>query len=202
MRYTYYLTENLHAKKIQRRSSLMNNPFQQQLLKAGIVNKQQVKKANQEKSKQQKQQRNKKEVVIDETQLKAQQAAAEKAEHDRALNKKKEEQARNKAISSEIDQLITNNRLMRDESCEISYNFEHRKKVHRIYINEEMKQGIIQGKLGIARIEGRYELVPIAVAEKIKQRNEKRLVLFDKEEVAVNENDPYADYQIPDDLVW
>lgn len=202
MRYTYYLTENLHAKKIQRRSSLMNNPFQQQLLKAGIVNKQQVKKANQEKSKQQKQQRNKKEVVIDETQLKAQQAAAEKAEHDRALNKKKEEQARNKAISSEIDQLITNNRLTRDESCEISYNFEHRKKVHRIYINEEMKQGIIQGKLGIARIEGRYELVPIAVAEKIKQRNEKRLVLFDKEEVAVNENDPYADYQIPDDLVW
>lgn len=180
----------------------MNNPFQQQLLKAGIVNKQQVKKANQEKSKQQKQQRNKKEVVIDETQLKAQQAAAEKAEHDRALNKKKEEQARNKAISSEIDQLITNNRLTRDESCEINYNFEHRKKVHRIYINEEMKQGIIQGKLGIARIEGRYELVPIAVAEKIKQRNEKRLVLFDKEEVAVNENDPYADYQIPDDLVW
>ena len=202
MRYTFYLTENLHTKKIQRRSRLMNNPFQQQLLKAGIVNKQQVKKANQEKSKQQKQQRNKKEVVVDETQLKAQQAAAEKAEHDRALNKKKEEQARNKAISSEIDQLITNNCLTRDESCEISYNFEHRKKVHRIYINEEMKQRIIQGKLGIARIEGRYELVPIAVAEKIKQRNEKRIVLFDKEEVAVNDNDPYADYQIPDDLVW
>lgn len=180
----------------------MNNPFQQQLLKAGIVNKQQVKKANQEKSRKQKQQRSKKETVIDETQLKAQQLAEEKAAHDRELNKKKEQQARNKAISSEIDQLITNNCIERDQSCEISYNFEHRKKVNRIYINDEMKQKIIAGKLAIARIEGRYELVPISVAEKIKQRNDKRIVIFNKEETVADENDPYAGYQVPDDLVW
>ena len=63
-----------------------------------------------------------------------------------------------------------------------------------------MKQGIIQGKLGIARIEGRYEIVPQAVAEKIRQRNAKRLVELEKEETAVD--DEYAQYQIPDDLVW
>ena len=131
-----------------------------------------------------------------------QQAAQEKARHDRELNKKKELQARQKAISVEINQLITNNCIERDESCEIVYNFEHNKKVRRIYVDEEMKQKIISGKLCIARIEGRYELVPQPIAEKIQQRNEKRVVVFEKENEVIDENDPYAKFQVPDDLVW
>jgi len=160
----------------------MSNPFQDQLLKAGLVNKKQVKKANQE----------------------IQQAAQEKAKRDKALNQKKQEQAKNKAISSEINQLISNNGIERDENCDIPYNFEHRKKVNRIYINAEMKQQIALGKLGIARIDGRYELVPLNIAEKIRQRNEKRIIIFEKEqeEQRTDENDPYSDYQIPDDLTW
>jgi hypothetical protein len=180
----------------------MNNPFQQQLLKAGLVNKKQLKQANQEKSRKRKQQRNSKESTVDETKLKAQQLADEKTRRDRALNKQRQEQAHCKAISAEINQLISNNLIKRDESCDITYNFEHRKKVNRLYINEEMKQQVMQGKLGIARIEGRYELVPFSVALKIKQRNEKRIILFDKELIETNDNDAYADYQIPDDLVW
>ncbi len=180
----------------------MGNPFQDQLLKAGIVSKQQVNKVNQEKSKQRKQQRHKKTAVIDQDKLKAQQRAEEKARRDRELNLQKEQQAKNKAISIEINQLISNNCLPRDEHCEIVYNFEHRKKINRIYVNAEMKQQIINGKLGIARIEGRYELVPLAVAEKIKQRNAKRIILFEARTETPDKEDPYADYQIPDDLTW
>ncbi len=181
----------------------MNNPFQEQLLKAGLVNKQQVKKANQEKSRLKKQQRSKKTVAVDEGKLKRQQIMAEKAQRDRELNRKKEQQARNKAISVEINLLVTKNRLKRDNTCEIIYHFEHRNKINRIYINENMKQQIIHGKLGIARLEGRYELVPKLVAEQIKQRNEKRIILFTQEQQkVVEDNDPYTDYQIPDDLIW
>lgn len=180
----------------------MSNPFADQLLKAGVVTKQQVQKASQDKKKKNKQNRSKKEKPVDETKLKAQKAAAEKAQRDKALNKKKEEQARQKAISIEINQLIEKNLIERDESCEIVYNFEHQNKVKRIYVNEELKQQIIKGKAGIARIEGRYELVPLSIAEKIQQRNEKRVVLFTEEEQKTDENDPYADYQIPDDLTW
>ncbi len=180
----------------------MNNPFQEQLLKAGVVTKQQVQKAKQDKNKKKKQQRSKKDIIADENKLKAQQAAEKKARRDRELNKKKQEQARKKAISIEIDQLIRSNRIERDDTCEVIYNFEHTNKVKRIYINEEMKQQIIKGKLGIARIEGRYELVPASIAEKIQQRNEKRVVIFKEEEQKTDENDPYADYQIPDDLIW
>lgn len=180
----------------------MSNPFQDQLLKAGLVTKKQVQKAQQDKSRNKKQQHAKKEKVVDENKLQAQKAAAEKAARDRELNKKKEEQARQKATSIEINQLIENNCLVRDESCDIIYNFEHNKKVKRIYVNEEMKQQVIKGKLGIARIEGRYELVPQAIAEKIQQRNEKRVVIFNDKEQTKTENDPYADFQIPDDLTW
>jgi len=179
----------------------MGNPFQDQLLKAGLVTKKQVQKVQQDKKRKNKQQHTKKEQVVDQVKLKAQQAAQEKAKRDRELNKKKEEQARQKAISIEINQLITDNCLTRDESCEIVYNFEHNKKVKRVYVDAEMKQQIIQGKLGIARIEGRYELVPKAVAEKIRQRNEKRIIIFDDQE-KTDENDPYSEHQIPDNLMW
>lgn len=180
----------------------MNNPFQEQLLKAGLVSEQQVKKANREKFNKQKLQRSKKNTAADTTHSKAQQVLEAKTKRDRELNQRKQEQARKKAISIEINQLILNNRIKRDKGCDIAYNFEHQNKIKRIYINPQMKNKISQGKLGIARIEGNYELVPLEIAEKIKQRNEKRIVIYGKDIQPVDENDGYADYQIPDDLMW
>jgi len=180
----------------------MGNPFQDQLLKAGLVTKKQVQKVQQDKNRKRKQQQHSKKVkVVDEVKLKAQQTAQEKTTRDRELNRNKEQQARQKAVSSEINQLVIDNCLKRDDACDIVFNFEHNKKVKRIYVDTEMKQKIIQGKLGIARIEGRYELVPEAVAQKIQQRNAKRIVLMDAVE-SVDTADAYADYQVPDDLMW
>ena len=182
----------------------MSNPFQDQLLKAGLVTKKQVQKAQQDQTRKKKQQSNNKKAA-DQTKLKTQQATKQateqKAKRDRELNKKKEQQARQKANSIEINQLIENNCLARDENCELAYNFEHNNKIKRIYVDTEMKQLIIQGKLGIARIEGRYELVPKDIAEKIQQRNAKRIIIFTEEKQATDE-DPYSHHQVPDDLMW
>jgi len=180
----------------------MNNPFQEQLLKAGVVSKQQVQKANTDKNKKKKQQRNQKTKLVDEAAIKAKKIADAKTQRDRELNQQKQAQAKAKALSAEINQLILDNLIKRDETCEIVYNFEHDKKVKRIYVNAEMKQQVIKGKLGLARIEGRYELVPASVAEKIKQRNERRVVIFTNVVEEKNENDPYAEFEIPDDLTW
>lgn len=97
----------------------MSNPFQEQLLKAGLVTKQQVQKANQDKNRKHKQKRSTKAAPVDEAALKAQKAAEDKAKRDRELNRKKQEQAQQKAISIEINQLIENNCLPRDEHCDI-----------------------------------------------------------------------------------
>ena len=184
----------------------MSNPFQEQFLKAGLVSKEQVKKANQAKAKkqhQQKKQRSKKQAAeLDQAALMARKAAQQKAEHDRELNRRKQQQALQKAISKEIDQLIRDHQVGRDDGCDIAYNFAHRDKVHRIYVNADMKQKIIDGKLGIARIEGHYELVPSDIADKIRQRNDKRIVLFEPEQQASDDDDPYAEFQVPDDLMW
>ncbi len=181
----------------------MNNPFQEQLLKAGIVSEQQVKQAQQDKKQKRKQQpKGKKNKQPSEAELKARKAREEKAQRDRELNQRKQQQARAKAISAEIDQLIRDNLITRNEKCEIVYNFEHQGKVKSIYVDSDMRQKIIGGKLGIARIEGRYELVPLSVAEKIRDRNEKRVVILEEESATQDENDPYAQYQVPDDLMW
>ncbi|HEY9200678.1 MAG TPA: DUF2058 domain-containing protein [Gammaproteobacteria bacterium] len=179
----------------------MSNPFQEQLLKAGLVSKQQVQQVNKEKQKKKKQQKSKK-PVLDEAALRAQKAVQEKAQRDRELNEKKQQQARARAISAEINQMILEHMLQRDDSCDLVYNFEHDRKVKRIYINQQMKQQLIDGTLALARIDGRYELVPLSVAEKIKQRNEKRVIIFEPEDKQLEEDDPYADFQVPDDLIW
>lgn len=180
----------------------MSNPFQDQLLKTGIVSKQQAHNAKKDKSKKNKQQRSKKEAQQDKTKLKVQQDALDKAKLDRELNKKKDDVARAKALSAEVDQLITKNCIARKDDCEITYNFEYLNKVKHIYINDDMKQKIMQGILGITYIDSRYELVPRSTAVKIQQRDKERVILFDMDKQIVDENDPYADYQVPDDLIW
>jgi len=180
----------------------MSNPFQDQLLKTGIVSKQQAHNAKKDKNKKNKQQRAQKKVGLDETKLKVEQAALEKAKLDRELNKKKEDAARVKAIAAEVNQLITKNRLKRLDDCDIPYNFEHMNKVKRVYINNEIKQQIIRGIAGIAFIDDHYEIIPKAIAERIQQRDKQRVILFDSDEQATDKNDPYADHPIPDNLIW
>jgi len=180
----------------------MSNPFQDQLLKTGLVSKKQAHQAKKDKNQKNKQQRAHNKDEINEAKTKVEKATLEKLEKDRALNMKREELAKTKAIEAEINQLITSNAIDKKENCDIAYNFEHDKKVKTIYINEQMRQHIIDGRLGIAEIEERYELVAKAVAEKIQQRNTGRIILFEESSDSINDDDPYADYKIPDDLMW
>ncbi len=180
----------------------MNNPFQEQFLKAGIATKQQVHNAKKHKKKQVKQQRSNKKIEPDANAIKAQQKAKEKADRDRELNQRKQLQAKNKAISIEIDNLISDNKINRDKECDINHNFEHRNKINKLFVNAEIKQNLVSGKLGIARIKGRYEVIPQEIAEKIQQRNEKRVILLSPETEQETVDSEYADYEIPDDLMW
>ena len=180
----------------------MNNPFQEQFLKAGIASKQQVHNAKKHKKTQAKQQRSNKKLAPDANAIKAQQKAKEKADRDRELNQKKQLQAKNKAISIEIDQLIKDNKVNRDKDCELTHNFEHRNKINKLFVNADIKKQLVSGKLGIARIEGRYEVIPQETAEKINQRNEKRVILLDAVTESETVDSEYSDYEIPDDLMW
>jgi len=49
----------------------------------------------------------------------------------------------------------------------------------------------------------RFELVPIEVANKIAERDPETVIELPDQDDSVNtDDDPYADYKIPDDLTW
>lgn len=180
----------------------MGNSLQDQLLKMGIADDAQAKKIKSEKRKQTKQQRKNKVEIVDQKKLLVEKAAAEKKERDRQLNQQKTIDAEQKAISAQIRQLIEMNRLLTGDE-EIPYNFVDNNKVKKLYVTEAIRDQIGRGQAAIVKMGDRYEVVPAAIAEKIHSRDENRVILQnDRQQDDQNEDDPYANHQIPDDLMW
>jgi uncharacterized protein YaiL (DUF2058 family) len=181
----------------------MSNSLFDQLKKTGLVDDKKANKVKKEKYKTQKQQiKQHKETPSDEARLQAQRAQAEKAERDRLLNQQRQAEAERKAIAAQIRQLIETNRIS-ERDGEVAYNFTDGSKVKRLYISEELHRQLGRGRLAIVRLGEGYELVPTPVAEKIRQRDEACVVVCDQPSGdQPDAEDPYADYQIPDDLMW
>ena len=172
-----------------------------QLLKAGLVDARKVSTAVKEKHKQEKQQRKHKIETIDETKANAQKAREEKAERDRQLNFERDEQLRHKAIIAQIKQLIEVSRLSRD-GAEIAYNFTDGTKIKKILVTDEMLNQLSNGRLAIVKFDEQYSVVPKSVAEKIKLRDESYVIVSNVLQQTDDADDPYAEYKIPDDLMW
>ena len=181
----------------------MGNSLLDQLKKSGLVDKQKAQKAKHSQYKSQKQ-KNKKgsSDPVDEAKLLSQKAQAEKIERDRQLNQRLKEEAERKAIAAQIKQLIETNSV-KDRDGDIAYNFVDANVVKHLHVSEQIYKHIMSGRLAIAKLGESYELVPVPVAEKIKQRDAQCIILCDHDtETEQGEDDPYADYKIPDDLMW
>jgi uncharacterized protein YaiL (DUF2058 family) len=178
----------------------MANSLQDQLRKAGLVDSRQLSAVTKEKKKQEKQQRKHKIETVDETKLNAQQAREEKAERDRQLNFQRDEEARAKAIVAQIKQLIGISELPRT-GAELPYNFTDGTRIKKILVTADMQDRLSNGRLAIVKFDDHYSVVPKAVAEKIQLRDP-AYVIVSNMVTADDADDPYADYKIPDDLMW
>ena len=180
----------------------MSKSLQDQLLKAGLVGKKQANNIKKEQHKKKKSKQKSKEASVDETKVSAQQAIQEKAERDRQLNLERKAEADKKALVAQIKQLIEINKIAKGEG-EVGYNFTDNNKIKKIYVTEQIQSDISRGRLAIVKLNDNYELVPKAIAEKIQARDESFVLLcVENAQQEVDEDDPYADYQIPDDLMW
>ena len=175
--------------------------LQEQLLKAGMVDAKKAKEIKKEKRKQAKQVP-KGQTAVNEAREQAERARAEKAERDREMNRQQQAAAEQKAIAAQIRQLVQMNRIDR-AGGETAYQFADASKIKKIYVTSLQLEQLSRGLVALAKVDDSYELVPAAVADKIKQRDE-TVVLVQNTPGAeeVDEDDPYADYQIPDDLMW
>ena len=181
----------------------MGNALQDQLLKAGLVDKNKANRAKSTKHKKMKQQRSNNQPVVDEAKQLAEKAIKEKSQRDRELNRQLNEKAQQKAITAQIKQLINVNKMSKGNGDDLAYNFEDNKNIKRIYVTQDTHDAIALGKLAIVKLEGQYEIVPGPVADKIKLRDEKYIILRNDPSQQDEESDDfYAEYEIPDDLMW
>jgi uncharacterized protein YaiL (DUF2058 family) len=184
--------------------SKQNLSLQEQLLKSGLVTQAKARSVNSDKLKQVRQQRHNNQQALDEAKELAAKIQAEKATRDRELNLKKQRLEEQKQLAGQIKQWVHASRyLLNGESDDIAYKFIDGHHIKTVYVSENLRDLIIKGRAAIVKIGQRYEAVPADVAEKIKMRIATAVIVFNENQTEhKNENDPYAGYEVPDDLIW
>lgn len=179
----------------------MGNSLQEQLLKAGLVDEQKLKQTRSTKRKQVKQTGRQPTAEEQEARVAAERARAEKVAHDRELNRQLQEEAARRASENEIRQLIHTHRIVRDGG-DLAYNFTDGTALKRLYVNKDQHAKLVGGRLAIVRQDTFYELVPAEIAERVQARDAELVLVFNRAKDDANPDDPYAEYQVPDDLMW
>jgi len=179
----------------------MGNSLQDQLLQAGLTNKTKVNKAKKQNTKKARQQRNSKDHRPVESAQQLQQKA-EKIARDRELEQQRKEVRKQREIAAQIKQLVLNNRHPKsNKENDVPFHFDNKGKIKHLYVSEHSHKLISTNKLIIVNFNGVFELVPPEIAEKIRQRNPSLVIDLPKDEKS-EDGDPYADFQVPDDLMW
>lgn len=168
--------------------------LQEQMLKAGLVNEKKLKKAKKGSKKSRVQAREVKAAV--------EESKRQQQERDKALSEEQKEQRLSKEIKAQIKQLIEMNKIDQKDG-DIKYNFTDGTLVKSLYVEQLIRDQLAKGILSIARTDETYVVIPSSVAKKIAMRDE--TVIIEQNAPAEDipaEDDPYADFVVPDDLMW
>jgi hypothetical protein len=179
--------------------SLMSMSLRDQLLAAGLVTAKQAREAERQEQRQQLP-KNKRESVPEQPRATRPDTGA-KVARDQALNRQRQEKAERKARQAQIRQLVEQNKLPKLETEEF-YNFVDGNRVRRIWADASIRERIGRGDLAIARHDGHYELVPAAVAARIRERDERGVIVSPVSQDSAQSDEAYKEFTVPDDLIW
>jgi len=177
----------------------VSSSLRDQLLKAGLVTQKQVKQAEQHTRQPQRPKSERAQPTQQD--LAAQKARAEKAARDQALSKKQQAKAERAARAAQVKQIVEQNRLPPVETEE-RYNFIHYNKIRSVAATAEMRVKLGSGELGIARCDGRYEVISAETAARVRERDPTAVIQHSPSDSKPAEDDPYKDHVVPDDLIW
>lgn len=165
--------------------------LQEQLLKAGLTNEKKAKKAKKSSKKTRELKR----------EIKAASEEKRQAEQEKSkkLNQAIQQEAQDKAIQAQIMQLIEMNKL--ELRGDVNYNFTDGSKIKNLHVDEQTQKQLANGLLAIVSFKDDYAVVPAVVADKIALRDDS-FIIAKAEKETLDEDDPYADFVIPDDLMW
>ena len=178
--------------------------LQDQLKKTGLIDEKKAKQLKRAKAKQEKLARKSGKSEVDQAKIELERAKAAQIEKDRQLNLEKNRRAERVALAAQIKQLIAMNVVPKDG--EQKFSFTDDKRIKHIYVSQTQIDQLSRGTLAIVtQTNGQkqdYVLVPMGVAKKIEQRDGAAVVFTAKQNTSSLDDDPYADFQIPDDLTW
>lgn len=177
----------------------MSKSLQEQLRQAGLASQKQAVKARKAKNTKEKMQRKGVEV-IDEAAEQVRQSDAEKVARDRALNAQRDQNARQREVQAQIRQLIDLNVIT--ERGDQEFRFDQNGVIKTMMLSAEVRQALVRGALAIVGQQDANYIVPAKAAEKIGERDDTWLVLLNDRDNPTEQDDEYADYAIPDDLMW
>ncbi|ATZ67451.1 DUF2058 domain-containing protein [Acinetobacter haemolyticus] len=178
---------------------MVKNALQAQLLKAGLVDNKKAKKLTKQVQHEQRLGQN------DDAALKADidRAKQEKIAKDQALNSEKQRILEEKALKASIIQMIKQHKVLQTEG-DIAYQFIDDNKIKKVYLSQQVYNALVSGSLVIAKDQESYAYLPKALADKINQKMQGFILVNNSEQnnETTDEDDPYAAYVIPDDLMW
>ena len=195
----------------------MSGSLQDQLLGAGLIQKQKAKNIQTAKKKAIKKSRANNTELVDKAADRAKKAQEEQRIKSQSLNKQHQQEAKLKAVQAQIRQIIQLNSVEKfkknDSAADntIAYNFTDDSKIKTLYVSSQNHDLISRGRLAIAKLidantnTSNYLLIPVEAANKIIERDSASIVCLNdilKSDNNEIDDDPYADYQIPDDLMW
>ncbi|EPJ49435.1 MAG: hypothetical protein OFPII_01000 [Osedax symbiont Rs1] len=169
--------------------------LQDQLLKAGLASKKQANKAKADKRKK------KSKTAAPDNALQIQQQQTAKRDKDRQLNLDREQQKADKASISQARQIVESNRVTIPRGSDITHQFSHLKFVKSIYVDKQLQSQLFCGLLTVVFMDDKYWLIPTDQAHRLNALQSDWVVELPKKELK-DDDDPYADYAIPDDLMW
>ncbi len=183
----------------------MGKSFQEQLLKLGLVDKTKASKAKKElhQNKKQNAKAGKKNIPVDENALLLQQVEEKKKARARKLNLQREAKLKKRAEDAQIKQLVEQHRLKKDDRG-IAYRFTVANKIQRIFVAKDIADQLSDGRLGIVGLADQYEVLPRAILEKIQAISDRVFVTINaaSSKKSFDPDDPYAGFEVPDDLMW
>jgi hypothetical protein len=180
--------------------------LQDQLLKAGLTTKQKARQANADSRKKNKQKRSgvKHDATLQE-QVKQDLAKSkqEKIAKDNALNTLKKQQLAAKEQDFRILQILQHQNI-KNVVGENEYNYTYASKIKKVLIDDVTHRALINGRLALCGFDDVTYIVTSETAAKLATLDEK-IILVQNDKVesdTPDEDDPYAGYEIPDDLMW
>jgi len=133
---------------------------------------------------------------------------AAKVARDRALNFDRVADAEKKARRAAVRQLVQSNEQKVEAGADVPYNFQRGRKIKRIYVSAAQREQLLAGTLALVGLDNNYHLLQPAVGARVLEMAPDAWMLRNDPSAkppspgSEPAEDPYAGYEVPDDLMW